>query len=206
MKRTLFYLTWVLIAALLFSSCQKQPTASFTTDKTDYIAGETVYLTNQSVDADHFLWTMPDGQTSTSADISYNTNIETETGTMSFRLEAFSKNGKKESEMIKTVNIEAAKKGDVTFWSDNAEYVITVTFGGVDSDISSTYASVPDCGAFGCANYADIYSGTYPFTATDGIHQWEGNMTVVPNNCSTMRLYLSKATLLTVPLYEPIKL
>jgi uncharacterized lipoprotein YajG len=38
----------LIIASLFLASCQKQPVASFTTDKAIYEAGDVVHLTNTS--------------------------------------------------------------------------------------------------------------------------------------------------------------
>ncbi len=201
MKKTIF-LTLFAAIIVVFTSCQKQPTANFITDKTTYMAGETIVCTNTSTDGDHYLWTFPGDQTSSYQSVNYTTSVDYPVGDLTIKLEAFSANGKKSSQMVKTVTIEAAK-GDAMFWSDNAEYIITVTLGGVDRQITSIYSSVPDCGSTGCANYSDITPGTYSFYATDGIHEWESTITITADNCSKMRLYLSKAVTLDKPLYEP---
>ena len=53
-------------AVILLTSCQKQPSADFSTDKSEYIAGDVVKLTNSSTDGSSYKWIMPDGQTNTS--------------------------------------------------------------------------------------------------------------------------------------------
>ena len=109
----------VLLIAFVFNGCQKQPTAKITTDKTQYVAGETVRLTSITSDADSYRWTWPDGQTSTAKNLDYATADNTGNATKTFKLEVFSKNGKKHDEASKNITIVAAT-GNVTFWNTSS--------------------------------------------------------------------------------------
>lgn len=51
------YLLLIVVATVLFSSCDKDKTvAAFTTDKKSYIEGETVKFTNNSANAESYKW------------------------------------------------------------------------------------------------------------------------------------------------------
>lgn len=182
----------IIIPLCLFAlaSCQRQPDASFKTDKSQYVAGETVYLTNTSLDGHSYLWTMPDGQTTASRDVSYTLNPNLGNGTLTFKLEAFSKNGKKDDDAQRTVTVSAAT-GNAVFWQQiNSGYGITVvTVDGISSNIVSEYPSAPSCGASGCAVFNGLEVGTYPFSASDGYYNWSGTVTITKDGCAQMLLY-----------------
>lgn len=185
------------IIMLVFASCQKQPTANFSTDKTSYVGGETIYVTNQSTDADHYEWNLSDGQSTTVGEnFMYHTDVS-QSGDLSIQLTAYSKNGKKSSTMVKSVTVTPAK-GDATFWISSG-YITTVYLyipgtGNVSREINLTYNDTPSCGSEGCANFNDLEPGTYSYFATTGVTEWEGNITVNRGQCSTMRLIYGKST------------
>ncbi|MBU0613718.1 hypothetical protein KJ766_00315 [Patescibacteria group bacterium] len=188
MKKTIALLIAVAVVA---TSCQKQPVASFSTDKDSYTAGETVKLTNNSIDAKSYLWTFPDGQTSVSKSVDYTLNANDAGGTKVFKLEAFSKNGKKTDEATKSITVVAAR-GDVTFWQHSSGgYAVTVvTISGVSQSITSDFTAAPDCGASGAANFNGP-PGNYSYTAVEngGGATWSGTVTITANSCLTMQLY-----------------
>jgi hypothetical protein len=47
----------IVTTIISLTSCQKQPSGDFNTDKSEYIAGDVVKLTNTSVDASSYKWT-----------------------------------------------------------------------------------------------------------------------------------------------------
>jgi hypothetical protein len=177
------------IAVLSISSCQKTPVAGFTTDKTEYVAGETIKLTNTSTDAETFKWTFPDGTTGTVANYDLVTNDTDPAATLTFKLEAFSKNGKKTSETTKTVTLKAAT-GNVTFWQmTGSGYDATpVVLNGITSTITGEEDAAPSCGAADCAVFNNVKVGTYNYSATDGTEVWSGSVTVKKNGCTVIEL------------------
>jgi hypothetical protein len=126
-------------------------------------------------------------------------------GNLEFTLIAYSKNKKKESSFKKTVRVDLAK-GNVTFWTDNAPYIITVYLQNMSNKITKRYYSNPGCGADGCANFNGLTPGTYSFSATDNNLNWNGNVTIYPNDCSTMCLYKSKGIKIENPTVPLIKM
>lgn len=98
--------TIFLLTILLLTSCQRQPTANFTTDKTEYTAGDTIHFTNTSEDGDSYLWTVPDGKTFTTENLDYVTDVNEHSGSKTFKLDVFSKNKKKNATASKTVIIK----------------------------------------------------------------------------------------------------
>ncbi len=103
--KTIITTFMTLLFVITIVSCQQEPTARFVTDKSEYIAGETVHLTNTSSDGSSFQWTMPDGQTLNTNNADYLINVNDSFETLTFKLEAFSKNGKKTSSESKDVAV-----------------------------------------------------------------------------------------------------
>jgi PKD repeat protein len=97
-----FYLLLFLIFSLN-TSCHKEPTAGFTTDKDLYYAGETVHLRDISGNAHSYKWTMPDGSIYNTKDLDYATNIDDIGGAEIFSLEVFSRNGKRSAITSKSI-------------------------------------------------------------------------------------------------------
>lgn len=85
-----------------FSSCQKEPTAGFSADKTAVLTDEVIQFTNTSTDGDSYLWDFGDGETS--IDLSPTHSYSTP-GTFTVELTAFSKNGKKTSSATLSITV-----------------------------------------------------------------------------------------------------
>jgi hypothetical protein len=98
----------ILCCIALLLGCCKQPSASFTTDKTEYYQGETVHLTNTSSDGKSFRWTMPDGSTQESVNADFEIDLNDHDATKSFKLNAYASMKSKQSEAIKSVTINQA--------------------------------------------------------------------------------------------------
>jgi len=185
MKTIAIYFLFLIAASV---SCQKQPTADFTTDASIYSAGDTIKLRNTSIDAYKYKWTMPNGITNTTANIDYysdslNNNPQT------FTLEAMSKNGKRTDVATKTVTIKAAK-GQLTVWSSvSYSDSITVSIDGIQEGyITKSYPNTtPDCGAVGCFEMT-LNIGVHMVYATRGGVKWTGNINVSRNKCSKFAL------------------
>jgi hypothetical protein len=187
MKLVLF--TIIEILALSMVSCQKQPVADFSTDKSEYNAGDTVFFTNKSLNAKSVIWTMPDGQTSTNPNLKFYTIYSgLNDGTLNFKLEAYSKNNKKTNEAIKTVKVFALK-GTLTVWTSYSSVdTIKVTVDSVSGIVTKYYSSSPDCGAAGCFNLT-LTVGTHTIKAIMGGITWPtSTITVSKNNCTKFEL------------------
>ena len=188
-------LQFLLIAsfAFLFQSCQKYPSASFTTDLQEYTVGETIRLSNLSTDADSYLWTFPNGETSTLDSIQYIIPQNTPTGLQSIKLAAYSKNKKKidEKTVYVTIKPSAAFTGSATFWlygASNGSYA-NVTVQNVTKYITDYYYSEPSCQDSYCANFTNLNIGTYTYYATSSNKSWNGSFTVTGGNCIKIQLY-----------------
>jgi len=83
------------------------------------------------------------------------------------------------------------KYGNATFWQQTGSgYDITVVnINGVTSNITSEYASAPDCGTSGCAVFNQLETGTYNYTASDGVDTWSGTVKITEDGCATMQLF-----------------
>ncbi len=179
------------VAAIIFAGCNKTPHASFVTDKAVYNAGETVVLTNTSVDSHHYVWTFPDNQISTETNATY-VIPNTSSGLLYFKLEAFSRKGDLTDEIIKTVNV-LPKLGSAMFWKSEHYDDITVTFYGPTQHISENFDLAPECGNANCANFYDIPIGTYAYEATDGVFNWTGELEILENACSKKKIIYNEA-------------
>jgi len=177
------------LVAITFTSCQKQPEATFATDKSEYVAGETVKLSNTSADANSYKWTMPDGQIAKSIDVTYKIDEKQKDGTLTFKLEAFSKNAKKDDETTKTVKIKVAK-GNAVFWQRTGSGfdVTVVELNGITSNITVDSPSTPECGSAGNAVFNGLEVGTYNWTATDGTYNWNGTINITRDGCTKQEL------------------
>ena len=101
MKYTIIY---ILLFAVI-TACQRQPTANFTTDKTEYTAGDVVHLKDASVHAYNWKWTTPDGKTYTTQNLDFPLDSDDLGGEKLFKLEVFSKRGKKTATETKTIKV-----------------------------------------------------------------------------------------------------
>jgi hypothetical protein len=78
--------------------------------------------------------------------------------------------------------------GQIVFWTSEDFGDITVKCNGREHTITYLYYSgLPDCGDVGCATF-NLMPGTYEFSASNGYDNWEGEVTVIENLCSKMRL------------------
>ncbi|MDI1355028.1 MAG: hypothetical protein PSX36_08920 [bacterium] len=173
--------TVILFAFLTQTGCKKsqttntdlevQPSAEFTTDKAEYKAGETIHLINTSSDSERFRWTFPDGQTGKSSNADFFVSESQVDQTLTFKLEAFSKNGTRSDYSVKTVKAKATEGQLVlyTFFGSllgaNADILVDgkafvqVTF--------STNTSVPSCGQAGYPTL-NIPIGAHSITVNKG--------------------------------------
>jgi hypothetical protein len=174
--------------SIILTSCQKQPSADFKTDKTEYVGGDVVKLTNTSIDATKYKWTLPDGQTSASENVDYTLAADQQDATLTFKLEAISNNGKKKDDASKTVSVKAAT-GQALIWTSNSGVnQISVSIDNIAAGtITASYTGAPDCGALGCVT-ANLKVGIHSVSATDGNYTWNTTVTVTKNGCSSLNL------------------
>jgi hypothetical protein len=184
-----------MLVLIICFSCQKQPKASFSTDKTSYIAGETIHLKNESVNAHSYSWTLPDGQSS-STDIDYVIAGNEPTGTKLFKLKALSKNGKKFDECEQTVSISAAPAPTVSglvFWnySGGSPYLnppCHITIDTMQRVITTKLTTAPDCSSTNCAVFKGLAPGIYNWYAAAGINVSNGTVTLTANSCVNVQV------------------
>lgn len=105
----------LLALAVIFTSCQKEPTAGFNASKPTVFAFEPITFTNTSIDAATYSWDFGDGNTSTLESPTHEFNIA---GTYTVTLTATSENGNKTNVTTKTVTV---KNG---FRYDNVSYTL----------------------------------------------------------------------------------
>lgn len=165
MKKVNFFFAATLTAALILTGCAKQPEASFSTDKQEYDAGETVKITNSSLDATRYNWTW-DGGTSTDQAPSIKLTEKTEPGNITIKMTAYSKNDKKTSEATKTIKVKEWSARFVGSWTSTGCNPMTITSSGA----KSLKASVD--GFDITVNLTDALNGNMvPFTFYDEFYE-----------------------------------
>ena len=179
----------ILISVLVFS-CIKPLAVDFTTDKTQYTAGETVYFTNKTKNAKSYKWTFPDGSTSTKKDATYRIPDDAVYGTLPIKMEA---QGiyKKTSTKSVTYNIFVYPiYGKVVFWKDVSCGcgLIDITIDNEEYNILASNTSIsPGCGNPNATEF-ELTVGTHSYYATDGSRSWNGNFTITKNGCLDIKL------------------
>jgi hypothetical protein len=114
--KTKIFLNLSLVIIIFFGGCTKKPNASFEFNKKSYIAGDTVIIKNSSTLGTTYRWTFSTGVTSTNKDsIQFVLPYNISDGTLTVKLEAFSKNRKLVDEVEQTVET-ISKKVKVMFW------------------------------------------------------------------------------------------
>ena len=170
---------------------EKKPLADFTADKSDYFTGEIIQLTNSSKDAVTYRWTLPDGQTSKSKDITWYTDAGSGDQTLSFKLEAFSSSSNKSDFIQKNIKLKAGI-GSVVLYITNPNYVNPIFSISIDGQTFKNYnmqkqSSVPDCWAQYCATF-DLSSGPHSWSATWGSSVFAGTMIVKSGTCTKVEI------------------
>jgi hypothetical protein len=186
----LFFKLFVLASiAVVLQGCQKQPLASFKTDLEEYMVGQTINITNTSIDAESYEWTFPNGETSTEKSINYIIPQNSNLGVQSILLKAYSKNKKKVDTKTTFINVKTAQTGTATFWL----YVTasgtsaTVTVQNVSKSIYTCFTSQPSCQNPNCANFT-LSPGTYQYYASGSGIFWNGTFTVTAGGCELIEL------------------
>jgi len=114
-KIKLFGIAILGIVIMSMTSCQKEPSASFTMSKTSIKTGESVSFTNTTLDGDSYDWNFGDGQTSTNENP---TITFTTAGTFTITLTAYSKNKKKKSSATATLTVTQTTDLKLTVYID----------------------------------------------------------------------------------------
>lgn len=166
MKTHLLF-TFGLALSLFLSSCQKKPSASFTTDKDTYARTQRVYLTNTSTDAGSMVWIVkgPEAYEIRSSEENFWFDANN-TGSYEISLSCYSKNGKLSSKTSKTINV-LSSEGSIIFYTTNAGSGYQIYQNGTYiGNFLGTFYSVPNCGATGAVTYgANV--GQYSFDITN---------------------------------------
>lgn len=147
------------------STDEKVPVAEFITDKPEYIAGETVQLINTSTDAETYRWTLPNGATTKSKDVSFATASSTFDTKVLFKLEAISKSGLKSDYVVKEITVRTPTGTLMLFNSfsltqNRSIYIDTVYYGAFSFPGAQ---SSPACGQSGYTSF-NLKAGTHVLT------------------------------------------
>lgn len=99
---------------------EKVPTASFTFDKSEYISGQTIHLTNTSTNGDTFLWTRPDGKTDSTFNLDYLISPDDVGGNELFTLKATSAKKTKTSSFSASVIVKPMPASVISTYNGNS--------------------------------------------------------------------------------------
>jgi hypothetical protein len=163
LKTHLFALTAILFL-LATTSCQKKPSASFSTDKEVYTNRESVRLTNTSDNAYYYTWIVkgPGGEEIRGSKESFSFDLS-QVGSYEITLCVYSKNGKEVSKVSKTIESRTAITSYV-FYTDDLDNTLKNVSVYVDNlykgAITTNCYSVPTCGT----------PNTLTLEIPDGIH------------------------------------
>ncbi len=197
MKKSLFAV--IITLALFNTQCQKEtvnedeavPVADFTANQSEYKAGETILLTNQSTNGDHFRWTLPNGTTSRDKDLNYAIDINSTGGSVSFKLEAISKSGIKSDYSVKSFSVRPAT-GNLVLYSTINVYSFDVSIDGqVATTVNISQRNSADCstpGTYKKELSTGLHSVSYTYYNFGTYITRTQTLTITPNQCYTLGL------------------
>lgn len=116
----------------IFSSCQKQPEADFTLNKTEAFTGDTIFFTNTTINGDHYKWDFGDGANSTDESPSH---IYTKAGEYNIVLTAYSEKDKKTSTREQSIKTEKANEIEY----NGNKYPVSKVYVDIWGDHNGTY-------------------------------------------------------------------
>jgi hypothetical protein len=190
-------LAFLLIGAIVFTSCTKKPVACLTTDKDVYRDGETMHLTSCSTDAASYEWTISDNlyysktYTTQNADLVldyYSQSFYSTTGQLTINLHVKSKNGNHSDDAKKVVDI-LPPTGQVVFYNPYYQTPVTIIDNhGSTVGTLNTLVSSATCGAAGLVTLT-LEQGSYQYSfETTGVSNYV-NFTVNGNSCTQVATY-----------------
>jgi hypothetical protein len=114
----------VFTSVLLLTCSPKKPIADFVCDEFEYICGDVIHLTNKSKDAESVKWTLPDGHTTTEANVDYTIScVPNPVELLTFKLEAFNNSGENADMIEKTVTITPEPLPVANFYFGKSDYM-----------------------------------------------------------------------------------
>ena len=168
------------LTVLVFSSCQKQPKADFTMSKTECYVGESVTMTDKSVDAKSYKWSIDNIEKGTGSSVSY---YAENSGVKVVKLETFSKNGKKSNSNTKTLTVKNQNEAYFGYYFGDANSGCQVTDLDVNtlgsSQISFDFGGIPITASVTSLTNASIISSI--FTDTDGTEFYISGGNIIRN-------------------------
>lgn len=198
-SKTIWFYFVIVFNSILVSNCIKsspssiaaskepEPTANFITDKTEYIAGETINLTNLSTNAYTYIWTLPDSRTVTSEDINYTIPVNTGNAKLNFKLEAFSKTGSKSNSTVQQISVKAAT-GQLVLYDGYTTMPISISIDGQNPVNVVLPLSIPTCGQSGYTTFT-LSVGSHYLRATGGPYSGNiQNFEIKANECTAFRV------------------
>jgi hypothetical protein len=168
---------------------EAKPSADFSTDKTEYVGGDTIRFTNISTNADTYRWTLPDGQTSKMVNITYIIPDLPVEQSLPFKLEAFSKSGNKSDYSAKIIKAIPAEGELVLYFSNNFLLSPSIKIDG--KNVSSVPGFVPTANAPACGqqNFPTykLRPGNHVVTVSEA-STYTKNVIVIAGSCVALKM------------------
>lgn len=187
--RLFLRLSIILSAPMLLPGCTKQPIAAFTVPQLVGV-NQPVPFTNQSVDAEFYLWDFGDGETSTDVNPNHNYTVS---GMYTITLTALSDNGKKKDVTTRTIEVDVIQSFTGTYFvQQNCTGSSTVSYA-METYVSNDtlYLTGFDMVPFDFACYlAENNNLTMPARVYNGI-TYSGIANVTGNNFSIVYTKIS---------------
>lgn len=164
MKTHLLALTAIFLL-LTATSCQKKPSASFSTDKEVYSIHERAHLSSASTGAYYYTWIVkgPANEEIRGSEEDFSFDLS-QIGTYDITLCVYSKNGKEVSKVSKTISV-TSNEGNVIFYTNRSgntlSYYITDNGSAYGWFYPRASTQVPACGSSDC----------YTFTGNAGMRK-----------------------------------
>jgi PKD repeat protein len=176
----------LIITIAVVSSCTKVPTASFTFNKDEYYAGDTIKISNTSSNAHSFKWKgdVPGGE-QTTKDLQIICN---RSGVYNIELTAYSKNGKRSNYLSKGIKVKMPNGQVVLYCSNNWMGSITVVVDGKDvGSLAGSLPNTPSCGDNGCLTLT-LEGGEHSVNFYGGGSYFQKTFICVSGTCTPVNL------------------
>ena len=164
-------LSILFLFSLLLFSCQKQPVANFTTDKTLYDEGDLVVCSNTSEDATSYQWAT---LLSSGSEKDFSFFLLPGQSSATIEMIAYNKNMTKSDKISKTISVRL-----------NCEKNSTGQYYFRNSTSGTIFVSIDGGTSFSILSGADsenivLSSGTHTYNIVDyNSHNWNGNIDVI---------------------------
>ena len=180
--------TFCVLLLGLNTSCVKNPDAEFILNKSEYRAGEVVSITNKSSNAEHYVWTMPDGTLRSGKEVRYQIPQNCMDGRQLIALNVQTADGTSQAYCAKTFLVRTPT-GRLSIWTScKKARIIHVQVDHEPAGILAFYCTTdPGCDAANSLSL-DLTEGEHVLDASDGKNHWHAKVTILKGQCLSYQL------------------